>query len=299
MHERAHRIAQRHDARGHAVAPAVAPPRAVALGGAARAHRRARHGRPADRRQPAVRAAGWRVHRGRAATAFRAAVRRVVRRRAGGGVPGGRGVHGERPRAAAPRATGGARRGRHQAAAQAQAVRRGLRVSRRRTAGRGGARCGDQHARQGDPARVGLAGPHPRRRGRDRRADRGAGPGGVPDPQQSRLHPHGVARRHLPGLSQSDPGSPGRAARRAGRDARPRRGGDAPPGAAAGARPAQRVERPGARFSPVDGLDRPARGRTAQAAAGRRRRGGAGLRGRAHPLGRRVPGHRWRACPGR
>ena len=73
--------------------------------------------------------------------------------------------------------------------------------------------------RQGDQARVGLAGPDAGDRLTDHRADRGAGPGGLPHPQQERLRPIRRPRRDLSRVSQGHPGGGVAPAGRVGRHA--------------------------------------------------------------------------------
>jgi len=111
----------------------------------------------------------------------------------------------------------GPRRPRGAPATEAETLRRRL----DRPVGRAGAgrRAGRrrQHARKGDPARLGLARDHSRRRRSADRPDRGAGAGGGAPAEQGGFHPYRPPRRHVPRLSEGRPGGRSSASRRVGR----------------------------------------------------------------------------------
>ena len=150
-------------------------------------------------------------------------------------------INGERLEREGQRGPGG-RADRRPARAAAQAVGGRLHDPRPGAAARGSARAGDQHARQGHQARLGLARPHARRSRARGRADRGSRPRGVPHAEQDRLHPRGLPRRHVPGLSKGHPGGGGPPALRVGRHGRERRARAAARGATGRARSGGRAD---------------------------------------------------------
>ena len=239
----ADRDAAARQARGHDVGAGVPPSRAVEVGATARARRRARDGGAPHRRQCALAAAGPGLRRDRAPPPLPAAVRSDLRRDPPRSVSDRRGVHDQRRAARARRADRpGGRADRRPARAAAQADGGRLPDPRPGAAARGSARAGDQHARQGHQARLGLARPHARRSRARGRADRGTRPRGVPHAEQDRLHPRGLPRRHVPGLSKGDPGGGGPPALRVGRHGRERRARAAARGATGRARSGGRAD---------------------------------------------------------
>ena len=257
-----------------ALAPRVAPEGALEVGAAAGVGGRARHrGGPAAP-QPAVAAARRGLRRGLPAPPLRAALRPRVRRDPRRALPA---------RAWLSTSTGASSSGASSARGSERAAlvvrlprkrkpRRDRRPrARARAAPRGAAGPRDQHARQGDPARLGLDRPRAVVARPRRRARRGAGTVGGADAQQGRLPAQRPARHHLPRLPQGDPGGRPGAARRLGRGARSRGRGAAAGGAAARAGPRGRARRPRRRVPGCRGARGAAAGRAAAAADGGRR----------------------------
>src|SRR5499426_1005203 len=184
---------------GHDLASVLAPPRSVEVATAARFRRWARHGRAPEGQESALAAPRPWLHRGGAPTALPASPRSGHGGEPRGALPTGHSVHHQRPARRARnvvRARAGARRGAPGAQAAPGCV--GLLSTRPGAPAGGKPWAGDQHLRQGDQARLGMARAYPIVDRPHRRAHRSAGPRRGAHAQQGGLRSDRAARRHLP-----------------------------------------------------------------------------------------------------